>query len=135
MSTSTPNPIAPSLSHAVAKSQLLLFGQPAKAPAEFRPPSNSTTTSAAAAESLLGCVRGLRLEVLRNIVACGDYGATADEIQVALSMRPQTCSARCNELRRAGLIVRDGRTRPTDSGRAAYVYIATAAGRQEVARA
>ena len=124
MTTTDPRNLNPQpLSTTAVKTQLDLFGS------IKRPPHNRTATSREAAESLTGCVGGLRLAVLRHIAACGDHGATADEIQDALSMRPQTCSARCNELREAGLIRRDGRKRKTSSGRQAFVCIATESGK------
>ena len=92
------------------------------------PPHNGTSTSLAAAESLVGCVAGLRREVLRHIAECGDYGSTADELITALGMRSQTASARCTELCQMGFISRDGRKRPTSSGRAAFIYCATVKG-------
>ena len=94
-------------------------------------PHNGSETSRAAANSLTTVVSGMRAAVLDHIRACGDHGATADEIQSELDMRVQTCSARCNELRRAGLIFRDGRKRRTESGRTAFVYIFTAKGSRE----
>jgi hypothetical protein len=91
---------------------------------------NGTETSRSAADSMASVASGLRADVLNHIRSCGDHGATANEIQRALEMRPETCSTRCNELRRAGLIYRDGRKRPTESGRLVYVCTATSKGRE-----
>ena len=49
-------------------------------------------------------------------------GKTCDELEVALGMSHQTCSARCSDLARAGLIIRTGEKRPTRTGSPAAVY-------------
>ena len=68
-----------------------------------------------------GARTGDQQRVLRYI---GDQGgATCDEAEVALQLRHQTASARFNDLKRAGLIVKSGRRRPTRSGRKADVYV------------
>jgi transcription initiation factor IIE alpha subunit len=61
----------------------------------------------------------------RSLVAylrtCGAFGATDEEMQLALGMNPNTQRPRRRELEDAGLIVRDG-TRKTNSRRNADVW-------------
>ncbi|MBL8825376.1 MAG: helix-turn-helix transcriptional regulator [Planctomycetaceae bacterium] len=87
------------------------------------PPKGKIDTSQEAADSVAAVAGHMRQRVLDHVASCGEFGATADEIQLALGMRPQTCSARCNELLRFGLIKRSGQRRPTESGRSAHVYV------------
>jgi len=53
------------------------------------------------------------------------YGFTADEAEINLEMKHQTCSARIRELVQLGFIVDSGRRRDTSSGRPARVYVLT----------
>ena len=55
--------------------------------------------------------------------AIADRPSTCDELEDALGLTHQTCSARVNALMRRGLIVADGR-RQTKSGRTARVWVA-----------
>ena len=55
---------------------------------------------------------------------------TVDEIEQALTLRHQSCSARVNELRDCGWIYATDETRATRSGRQAEVYALTARGRE-----
>lgn len=105
--------------------QLLLFDRPARTrkPAEKLPPSNQTPTSRAAALSMAVQAPKQRGKVFEYVARFAD-GRTCDEVQAALDMLPQSASARIYELRRLGLIIDSGRTRPTRTGRAAVVYIA-----------
>ena len=79
-------------------------------------------TSRAAAEAIEPDTSTLRGQVLAYIRQRGRYGATDDEIQVALDMNPSTERPRRIELWNAGLITRTEDTRPTRSGRQASVW-------------
>lgn len=89
------------------------------------PVRGKVDTSHAAADSIRHVSGELRQRVLRHILTQRNHGATADEIQQALGLLPQTVTPRCFELRKMGLIERTAVTRPTISGRQAYVYQAT----------
>lgn len=82
-------------------------------------------TSHAAAASVSHNTGVLRSRVLHHVMNQGEHGATADEIQRALDLAPQTVTPRCLELRKLGLLERTEVKRPTIHGRLAYVYIAT----------
>jgi hypothetical protein len=94
----------------------------------MRAPSNGTTTSAKAADSLdattLNAMQRRVLELLRE----NPHGLTDEEQQAALVMNPSTQRPRRIELVRRGLVVEYG-TRRTASGRMATVWKATAASR------
>lgn len=60
--------------------------------------------------------------VLDRIQQAGLTGMTCDEVEVALGLSHQTCSARVNELNGVGYIKVEGK-RPTRSGRNARVYV------------
>lgn len=71
-----------------------------------------------------------RRRIIDALFAAGLRGLTCDELEVLLGMRHQTCSARCSELLRDGVIVRkptglDGTymRRPTRTGCQAAVLI------------
>lgn len=83
-----------------------------------------SSTSRAAARNNVPHAAAQRERLLAAIVAAGDAGMTADELQQALSLPPQSVTPRMLELRRAGLVVDAGRTRATCRGRQAKVYIA-----------
>lgn len=80
-------------------------------------------TSRQAAASMEEVAGSLRAAVLADIRACGLLGATCDEVEVRLSLRHQTASARIRELALKGSIVDSGQTRPTRSGRPAAVHV------------
>ena len=65
-----------------------------------------------------------RARVLAFIRGCGHLGATDDEIEVQLSLRHQTASARRNGLAKRGEVINSGRKRPTRTGRRAAVWVA-----------
>ncbi len=110
--------------------QRSLFGDVLPPVETVRPPTNGVLTSDAAAESIAATAPRQRGRVLRFVIDRGEYGATADEVGRALDMQAQSVTPRILELRRAGWIVRTEQTRPTRSGRAAYVYVATGTGRR-----
>lgn len=82
-------------------------------------------TSEEAAESMAEHVPGLEAKVLAAIVVFGAAGATTDELEAALGMSHQTCSARVNGLAERGAIADSGARRKTRSGRRATVYVAS----------
>lgn len=97
----------------------------ARKPDDDLPPFVSgSSTSLAAAVSMRGSARTYREKVLDFIRGKGAYGATSDEVQVALGLTHQNGSARVSELvNRYQRIVDSGRKRPTRSGRKAVVYV------------
>lgn len=64
-----------------------------------------------------------RARIFERIEACGEGGATCDEVEQALAMIHQTASARILELAQVGRIIDTGRRRPTRTGRNARVYV------------
>jgi hypothetical protein len=66
-----------------------------------------------------------REEILRLVRAAGTYGATLDELSLALDRPPNQISGRFTELRKRGAIIDTEQTRPTRTKSPARVYIAT----------
>jgi hypothetical protein len=100
-------------------------------PYQGNPPFVATSeTSREAASSVKETAGAIRSKVYRHFLAQGVFGATCDEVEVALELRHQTASARCRELVLQGLLEKrqDGTgkpvRRPTRSGRAADVLFA-----------
>jgi hypothetical protein len=56
--------------------------------------------------------------------AAGTYGATLDELSLALDRPPNQISGRFTELRKRGAIIDTQQTRPTRTKSPARVYIA-----------
>lgn len=83
----------------------------------------SSETSFDAAASMLSAAATLRARVRGYIGVKGAAGATCDEIEEALDMRHQTCSARCRELVLDGQIIKTASVRHTRSGRNANIYV------------
>lgn len=81
-------------------------------------------TSRAAAESMERGAGRLRAIVLDAIRLAGVAGATCDELEHALILTHQTCSARVRELVLGGHVLDSGKRRKTRSGRAATVWVA-----------
>ena len=81
-------------------------------------------TSAEALASVEPHLERLEEIVLNAILANG--GATCDEVEALTSLSHQTCSARFNALKRAGLIAQTACFRRTRSNRKACVYIVVA---------
>jgi len=83
-------------------------------------------SSREAATSMQESAETLRTRI-RNHIAASPEGKTCDEVEVELSLRHQTASARCSELKRFGQVSfkldEDGKKlrRPTRSGRKADV--------------
>jgi len=82
----------------------------------------TSKTSKDAARSLAGEAPTLRARVYEYIASQGELGATDDEIELALTMKHQTASARRRELVLKGDIIDSGKTRVTSSGRKATVW-------------
>jgi hypothetical protein len=93
------------------------------------PPHENTETSKEAALMIADKAPSMMGRVFVFIIARGAYGATDDEIEVALNFRHQTASARRRELVIKGMIVQSGK-RATRSGRYAAVWIKTPPGTQ-----
>ena len=89
------------------------------------PAHNGRPTSRAAAESMRDSARTLRAKVLWHLVAVGPVGATDEEIQRALDMNANTERPRRIELVEAGRVISSGRTRKTNAGRTATVWVAS----------
>lgn len=79
-------------------------------------------TSLAAYESVKRHITANAKTIAGFILARGDYGATSHEIGLQLKMRPQSVSARVNELYRGNWITDSGDRRATDTGRKAIVW-------------
>ncbi len=47
-----------------------------------------------------------RRRILEHLEKCGPNGDTCDHIEQALGISHQTCSARCSELKRDGMVIR-----------------------------
>lgn len=86
---------------------------------------NGTHTSRAAAVSMRGHASTLRGTIVAHVARCG--GCTCDEVEMALSLSHQCCSARIAELHAPktglALLFDSGTTRKTRSGRAAVVWV------------
>lgn len=76
---------------------------------------------AAAATTHAARDRKLVLDQLRH---AGTRGMTCDELEQVLNLRHQTCSARCSELKRDGIVVTNGQRRKTRTGCNAAVLFA-----------
>lgn len=86
------------------------------------PPHNGTDTSREAARRVRKTVSQKAQTVLQAVTAAGAYGATCDEVEVAIDMSHQTASARMRELALAGLIEDTGLRRPTRTNSPAKVW-------------
>jgi hypothetical protein len=89
------------------------------------PAAQHAGTRSQAAESLRPMLAELQKRVLAFIAGRGTLGATDQEISLGLKMKSDTSRARRVELRDLGLVFDSGRHRPTDSGRAAAVWVAS----------
>lgn len=105
------------------------------------PPSHRADppTSRLAAERAAPGAKALRERILIHLLHQGEIGATAFECwQACGGARPTSAGTRLGELRAPkdgpALVEPTGRTRPTDTGSPAVVWIATLAGRSYAAR-
>lgn len=80
-------------------------------------------TSSIAADRIAGYTKDLRARVLAFIMAQGAHGATDDEGEAVLGIKPQTYTPRRGELVKERLVVDSGRRRNTASGRPAAVWV------------
>jgi predicted ArsR family transcriptional regulator len=89
------------------------------------PCQHHSPTSCAAAEAIVPHLNKLQARVLDYLRGCGERGATDEELVEALRLSPSTARPRRIELVKAGLVRDSGRTRKTNSGREATVWVAT----------
>ena len=95
--------------------------------ARMVPPSPANAprgTSDAAARSMVGVAPTVRLRVYNFLLECGEHGATDEEGEDALGIRPQSYTPRRGELVTLGAVRDSGRRRRTQSGRSAAVWVA-----------
>ncbi len=88
------------------------------------PFAKGSDPSEAAAESMAthaGIIRERVFAFILGTTAAG--GTTCDNAEKWLRLRHQTCSARFNELHRAGRIVDSGKRGRTRTGRRAVLYV------------
>ncbi len=93
---------------------------PLTPPARHNAPAG---TSGVAAGRIAGHAKDLRARVLAFIVEQGPHGATDDEGEAVLGIKPQTYTPRRGELVALRLVVDSGRRRNTASGRPAAVWV------------
>jgi hypothetical protein len=93
---------------------------PLTPPAHHNAPAG---TSGVAADRIARHAKDLRARVLAFIVEQGPHGATDDEGEAVLGIKPQTYTPRRGELVRLRLVVDSGRRRNTASGRPAAVWV------------
>lgn len=88
--------------------------------------SRGSLESEQAFENARGHSETDRLRILDFVTGEGAFGATVEEISLALGMRMTTVSARVSELKHAtdGRLVKSGARRATTSGSAAAVVVA-----------
>lgn len=67
----------------------------------------------------------MRRRVLDYLRGVGEVGATDEELQTALSMGASTQRPRRVELVNGGFVFDSNRRRPTQSGRAAVIWVAS----------
>lgn len=84
-------------------------------------------TSSVAAGRISSAAPTIRDRVLAFIRDRGQAGATDEEGEAALRIKPQTYTPRRRELVQLGLVGDSGRRRRTDAGRPAAVWVATSA--------
>ena len=91
-------------------------------PCAFRHKGNEC--SIAAHDSVVSKKQQMWRRIVEFVASCGKRGATCYEIEVALGLKHQGCSARCAELKHQKRLLLSGTKRPTDTGRLAGVLIA-----------
>lgn len=80
-------------------------------------------TSYGAARAIRGRAKTLRAKVFAFILQRGHLGATLQEMEQTLGMAGNTVRPRRIELEEKGWVQDSGRRRPTDSGKAAIVWV------------
>ncbi len=98
-------------------------------PTLFDPPpyAPDSATSYAAAGRIEPRAATLRGQVLAQLRACGEHGATREELETSLNLNGSTLRPRVWELLKAGLVYVSSVKRPTRSGCEADVLRATEA--------
>lgn len=96
--------------------------------ARSAPYVRGSETSKKAAGAIQASSASLRVQVLAYLLHTG--GATDQEVQQALDIRPSTQRPRRVELVEMGLVRDSGRTRETESGREATVWVAVHSNRR-----
>lgn len=86
-------------------------------------PHNGVETSVDAAQSMKLPAAVIREQIARYVEAQNLNGATCDEVEIALGISHQTCSARFKDLKDAGRFIQTEDKRPTRSGRNAFVCV------------
>lgn len=94
---------------------------------------NAPNTSRQAARRAQGFFNPQRAKVLAFIAGHGEHGATDPEIAAGARVVIQSVNPRRGELARQGYITLRGDTRPSPSGCAARVWVATDLGRAALA--
>ena len=87
------------------------------------PPHNKTDTSYEAALSMLDSAENLRAKVWRFVRLSRERGVTCEEVELALSLRGRSASARLRELVLLNAIRDSGNRRVASSGRRQRVYV------------
>jgi hypothetical protein len=87
------------------------------------PYQSHSETSFNAATEITGKIPTLRHQVLSYICTRHSFGATDEEIQIALNMNPSTQRPRRIELVNMNMVRDSGLTRKTTSGRNAVVWV------------
>lgn len=87
-------------------------------------PHNGTTTSKAAAVSMLPAATAQAARVFHSIAVAGEAGMTDHELQSDLAMSGDSERPRRWSLQRAGLIRDSGQRRKSPAGRPVIVWIA-----------
>lgn len=87
------------------------------------PPSVKRSKTSRAAAASLKDWGPLQKHVYYHIVGRGEYGATADEVTRALERPMSSITARIRELVLAGALIQTERTRLTQYGREAHIYV------------
>jgi hypothetical protein len=90
-------------------------------PARQPPAQQHSATSVAAAEAIKPVLNQLEKKVLDWIAEQGDYGATRQEVEFGTWLPGDTVRPRVVDLLKYGLIEETTETRPTTSGRLAFV--------------
>ena len=98
-------------------------------------PGDAAETQLLAAMEIQPATGHDRLRVLKQLAACGDRGATDEELQLALDMNPSTQRPRRVELVEKGWVEKSEHRRPTRAGRSAVVWRLTAGAIRSIRRA
>ena len=102
----------------------LFNAEPWNRDADLAPFQKHSATSRSAADAIEPNAGTLRAKVLAVIRGCGERGATDLEVQRAISLGGSTQRPRRVKLVELGLVQDSGRTRLTESGRKAVVWMA-----------